>query len=80
MLRFPLPRSWCVACCVLWLGLVGRPGTPAEPVPARVTVYFSPHGGATDAVVRELTAAQQWVWVQAYSFTSAPIAKALQVE
>lgn len=40
-------------------------------------VYFSPHGGAAEAVVRELNAAKESVPVQAYSFTSAPIAKAL---
>jgi hypothetical protein len=40
-------------------------------------VYFSPHGGATAAVIRELNAAQPQVLMQAYSFTSAPIAKAL---
>jgi PLD-like domain len=44
---------------------------------ARVAVYFSPNGGATEAVVRELNAAQTQVLLQAYSFTSAPIAKAL---
>lgn len=42
-----------------------------------VEVYFSPEGGCTDAVVRTLNNAQQSVRVQAYSFTSAPIAKAL---
>ena len=41
------------------------------------TVYFSPHGGCTDAVVHELDRAQSRVLVQAYSFTSAPIAEAL---
>ena len=44
---------------------------------ARVAVYFSPNGGATEAVVRELNAAQTQVLMQAYSFTSAPIAQAL---
>jgi phosphatidylserine/phosphatidylglycerophosphate/cardiolipin synthase-like enzyme len=44
---------------------------------ARVAVYFSPSGGATDAVVREINAAKQQILVQAYSFTSVPIAKAL---
>jgi len=44
---------------------------------ARVAVYFSPNGGATDAVVQELKAAQTQVLMQAYSFTSVPIAKAL---
>ncbi len=42
-----------------------------------VEVYFSPNGGCTDAVVVQLQAAQETVLVQAYSFTSAPIAKAL---
>jgi phosphatidylserine/phosphatidylglycerophosphate/cardiolipin synthase-like enzyme len=40
-------------------------------------VYFSPHGGCTEAVVIELDKAESSVLVQAYSFTSAPIAKAL---
>ena len=42
-----------------------------------IEVYFSPKGGCTDAVVKELAAAKSTVLVQAYSFTSAPIAKAL---
>src|SRR5262245_8157179 len=45
--------------------------------PARVAVYFSPYGGATAAVIHEVNAAQHQILVQAYSFTSAPIAKAL---
>ena len=44
--------------------------TPAQ-------VYFSPKGGCTDAIVREIDNATMEVLVQAYSFTSAPIAKAL---
>jgi len=42
-----------------------------------IEVYFSPHGGCTEAVVREIDAAKSNILVQAYSFTSAPIAKAL---
>ena len=42
-----------------------------------VEVFFSPHGGATEAVVHELGNAKNEILVQAYSFTSAPIAKAL---
>jgi phosphatidylserine/phosphatidylglycerophosphate/cardiolipin synthase-like enzyme len=42
-----------------------------------VEVYFSPHGGCTDAVVRALDAAKETVFVQAYSFTSPEIAAAL---
>ncbi len=54
---------------------------PVSPVfvPARgsIEVAFSPPGGATAAIVRALGEARQRVWVQAYSFTSAPIAKAV---
>jgi phosphatidylserine/phosphatidylglycerophosphate/cardiolipin synthase-like enzyme len=42
-----------------------------------VDVYFSPNGGATTAIVKELDAAKKEILVQAYSFTSKPIAKAL---
>ena len=50
----------------------------ASPQTSRsIEVHFSPAGGCTEAVVRELNAAKESVYVQAYSFTSAPIAKAL---
>ena len=39
--------------------------------------FFSPKGGCTLAVVRELQGARQSILLQAYSFTSAPIAAAL---
>ncbi len=42
-----------------------------------VEVYFSPHNGATAAIVREIDRARSEIRVQAYSFTSAPIAQAL---
>ncbi len=40
-------------------------------------VYYSPNGGAQDAVVREIGNAKKSIFVQAYSFTNQPIAKAL---
>src|SRR5450759_2309454 len=40
-------------------------------------VYFSPHGGCTDAIVKELDKAKSEILVQAYSFTSKEIAQAL---
>jgi phosphatidylserine/phosphatidylglycerophosphate/cardiolipin synthase-like enzyme len=40
-------------------------------------VYFSPRGGATEAIVREIGEARKEVLVQAYSFTSVSIARAL---
>ena len=42
-----------------------------------INVYFSPRPGATEAVVHELGNAKKDILVQAYSFTSTPIAKAL---
>ena len=44
--------------------------TPAQ-------VYFSPKGGATYAIVEEIGKAKSEILVQAYSFTSKEIAKAL---
>ena len=42
-----------------------------------VQVYFSPHGGCTEAIIRQIDQAKSEILIQAYSFTSAPIAKAL---
>lgn len=42
-----------------------------------IQVTFSPNGGCTEAIVREIKAAKQSIQIQAYSFTSQPIAKAL---
>ena len=48
-----------------------------QAVAQQIEVYFSPQGGCTEAIVGELDAAKATVLVQAYSFTSVPIAKAL---
>jgi len=52
---------------------------PARPTPAAsedgISVYFSPDGGATDAIVARLNAAKSTVDLQAYYFTSSSIAK-----
>lgn len=45
--------------------------------PTGVDAFFSPKGGCTEAVVAELAKAKRTIHVQAYSFTSTPIAKAL---
>jgi len=44
--------------------------TPAQ-------IYFSPKGGCTEAIVKEIGNAKSEIYVQAYSFTSVSIAKAL---
>ena len=42
-----------------------------------ISVHFSPSGGCTQTIVDELKKAKSSILMQAYSFTSAPIAKAL---
>ncbi len=65
----------------LWLACGQEPGgAPAQATAKGAPtweLYFSPKGGCTEAVVKALDGAKTTVLVQAYSFTSAPIAKAL---
>jgi phosphatidylserine/phosphatidylglycerophosphate/cardiolipin synthase-like enzyme len=42
-----------------------------------IEVFFSPLGGCTDAIVKELRSAKTSINVQAYGFSSTPIAAAL---
>jgi phosphatidylserine/phosphatidylglycerophosphate/cardiolipin synthase-like enzyme len=67
---------WAVLVLFLVGGCKEEQAKPL-PKPGEVAVYFSPNSGCTDAVVSALNQAKQSVLVQAYSFTSAPIAKAL---
>lgn len=60
-----------LALCLSALPLQAQQG------PADLHPFFSPNGGCTQAVVDQLNAAKKTVLVQAYSFTSAPIARAL---
>ncbi|MGA2032767.1 MAG: phospholipase D family protein [Thermoguttaceae bacterium] len=65
-----LPALALLLACLL-------PGCgPPRPLPP-MEIYFSPKGGCTEAVVQEIERARQTILVQAYSFTSAPIAEAL---
>ena len=66
LLRFLLP--------LLCLSLPLKAADQSSPI---ISSYFSPNGGCTQAVVEALGSAKNTVLVQAYSFTSAPIAKAL---
>jgi len=61
---------------VLWTGLLPSVTLPQEN-PTTWEVCFSPRGQCTDAIIKELNKAKNSVLVQAYSFTSAPIAEAL---
>ena len=67
LLLFPIHRVSHSADLIL------PPGTPLK-------VYFSPRGGCTDAIIAEIDRAKTEILVQAYSFTSAPIAKAFLLQ
>jgi phosphatidylserine/phosphatidylglycerophosphate/cardiolipin synthase-like enzyme len=72
MKRFPLP----ILLVLLVFFVPAHSQDKPTPCPT-LAVYFSPNGGCTQAIIRELDKAMSSVLVQAYSFTSAPIAKAL---
>jgi phosphatidylserine/phosphatidylglycerophosphate/cardiolipin synthase-like enzyme len=60
------------------LAPVPPPPSPSmTTTPSAVTACFTPGGNCTDAIVQALADAKRTILVQAYSFTSAPIAKAL---
>jgi phosphatidylserine/phosphatidylglycerophosphate/cardiolipin synthase-like enzyme len=46
---------------------------------ANVEICFSPQGECTDASIKEIKLAKTEILIQSYSFTSAPIAKALVI-
>jgi len=77
-------RSWQMKTVVTIITLILLAFSPATAESAKTTavpttreVYFSPDGGCTAAIVIELSHAMSNVLVQAYSFTSKEIAKAL---
>ena len=69
-----LATGFCGALTLLYLGR--RAYHAFTPAPS-VACHFSPKGGCTDVVVREIKNARHEVLVLAYSFTSQPIAQAL---
>ncbi len=71
------PRLFRLGLALAVLAAALAPASQAAPDEPAWRVYFSPNHGATKAVVDALDAAKATVLVQAYSFTSAPIAKAL---
>ena len=73
-------RSLVLLAIFMFLGYQGGCEVKTDPIqipPDSVGVFFSPQGGCTEAVVKTLDQAKSSVLIQAYSFTSAPIAKAV---
>jgi phosphatidylserine/phosphatidylglycerophosphate/cardiolipin synthase-like enzyme len=61
---------------ILWLTLCLW-ATLALAQTGSIRVYFSPNGGCTDAILQQINRAKTEILIQAYSFTSKPIAQAL---
>jgi phosphatidylserine/phosphatidylglycerophosphate/cardiolipin synthase-like enzyme len=68
-----LRLALALLCC--WTALA--PGVSAEAQAQPWAVYFSPQGGCTEAVVTAVANARTSLHVQAYSFSSYPIIKAI---
>jgi phosphatidylserine/phosphatidylglycerophosphate/cardiolipin synthase-like enzyme len=63
---------------LILLVLIGTSALAKGPAKGAIYAHFSPNGSPTTAVVSALDRARATVRVQAYSFTSAPIAGALK--
>jgi len=76
---YPVVMNRSVIALLLLLALV-IPSFAADLIlkDAPAQVYFSPKGGGQDAIVQTIGKAKSTILVQAYSFTSAPIAEALK--
>jgi phosphatidylserine/phosphatidylglycerophosphate/cardiolipin synthase-like enzyme len=72
-----MKRTIIIAAVILFAVTAVTSFAGNQSVTANIQVYFSPNGGCTQAIVREINAAKSEILVQAYSFTSAPIAQAL---
>jgi phosphatidylserine/phosphatidylglycerophosphate/cardiolipin synthase-like enzyme len=80
--RSVLSRTVVMVCAVIgFVLLLAEPAAKAIEVDightSPIEVFFSPNSGSTEAIVREIDRARSELLVQAYSFTSAPIAQAL---
>lgn len=53
------------------------PAQEPKDIQGSMQVFFSPSGGCSEAIVNTIANAKDSILVQAYSFTSSPIAKAL---
>ena len=71
-------RHVCLGIVVVLSLLISCPALKLEAADtASWSVFFSPNGGCTEAIVKEIGKSRTSILVQAYSFTSASIAQAL---
>lgn len=64
-------------CLAVFLSCPGTGLTGRQDKDVNISICFTPGGACTDKIIREIASARSEILVQAYSFTSAPIAKAL---
>ena len=75
-----IKKSLLILIIFIFVGYQGGCEVKTDPIkisPNEVEVFFSPQGSCTEAVVNTLDQAKSSVLIQAYSFTSAPIAQAV---
>ena len=71
------PKIWLPIIIILLLLLSGSQTAAQPPEKPKISVYFSPNGGCTQAILAEIANAKVSILMQAYIFESADIAKAL---
>lgn len=77
-----MKRSICGVLCLVWIVAgCNDMALPSNNKSVRecpaIDVHFSPHGGATESIVEGVNNSKSSIFVQAYSFTSKPIAESL---
>jgi phosphatidylserine/phosphatidylglycerophosphate/cardiolipin synthase-like enzyme len=70
-------KAWLPIILVLLLFLPGLEAAAQPNEKATISVYFSPNGGCTRAILAEISNGKTSILIQAYIFQSADIAKVL---
>ena len=76
-MAFVKPRRSQALWLAVMLSSISTTQSQADISNQTLAVYFSPGGKCTEKIVETIAKARSTIHVQAYSFTSAPIAKAL---
>jgi phosphatidylserine/phosphatidylglycerophosphate/cardiolipin synthase-like enzyme len=77
--RLALAAVIVISACLAWGKTHSSHQTETQPPASEegISVYFSPHGGCTRAIVEQIDRASRTIDFQAYSFTNTSIAHAL---
>lgn len=77
-MNYNLLRQIILAFTIIITGFIPALSNNLTLKNAPTKVYFSPHGGCQEAIINSISTAKTTILIQAYSFTSAPIAGALK--